>query len=223
MTLSVNQIYQGNCLELMKEIEDESVDMILTDPPYGMDFQSNRRKNKYNRIIGDCNLDWIDKFTEQSYRVSKNNSAHYVFCSFHNIDIFKQSFQKKFIIKNILIWEKNNTGMGDLEADFAPKIEFILFLMKGRKTINGNRDPNILRFNKTGNIYHPTQKPIELFEYLLSKFSAIEEVILDPFAGSGTTGVACVMTNRKYILIEKDEKYCEIARKRIEEIPTRLL
>lgn len=164
-------LIQGDCLEEMKKIPDESVDLILTDPPYGMSFQSNYRKEKHSKIEGDNNLDWLGDFVKESFRVSKNNTAHYVFCSFHNIDIFKQQFQRFFKIKNILVWEKNNTSMGDLRADFAPKVEFILFIQKGRRTINGKREPNIFRFARTGNKLHPTEKPVDLFEYLLSKFS----------------------------------------------------
>lgn len=167
----MNTVIHGDCLEEMKKIPDKTIDMILTDPPYGMSFQSNYRKEKYNKITGDSRLEWIDEFAKQSQRVSKDNTAHYIFCSFHNIDIFKQAFERFFTIKNILVWEKNNTSMGDLKADFAPKIEFILFLQKGRRLINGKRDANIFRFSRTGNKLHPTEKPVDMFEYLLSKFS----------------------------------------------------
>jgi site-specific DNA-methyltransferase (adenine-specific) len=200
----------------MQNIPDDSIDMILTDPPYGMSFQSNHRKEKYKEITGDNKLDWIEEFVNQSYRVTKKNTAHYIFCSFHNIDIFKQAFEKKFKVKNILVWEKNNTSMGDLKGDFAPKIEFILFIQKGRRLINGKRDPNIFKFARTGNNLHPTEKPVDMFEYLLSKFSNERETILDPFAGSGTTGVACKNTGRDYILIEKEPEYIEIINKRLQ-------
>jgi site-specific DNA-methyltransferase (adenine-specific) len=211
----LNKVYQGDCLEVMKDIEDKSIDMILTDPPYGMSFQSNHRKEQYAEITGDSSLDWLEEFVSQSYRVAKDNTAHYIFCSFHNIDIFKQAFENKFKIKNILVWEKNNTSMGDLKGDFAPKVEFILFIHKGRRLINGKRDPNIFRFSRTGNNLHPTEKPVDMFEYLLSKFSNQEELVLDPFAGSGTTGVACKNLNRNFILIEQDEKHCDIIQSRV--------
>lgn len=211
-----NKVIHGDCLEVMKCLPDESVDMVLTDPPYGMKFQSNHRKEKYSKIIGDNSLEWIDEFVKQSYRIAKNNTAHYIFCSFHNIDIFKQSFQKYFTVKNILVWEKNNTSMGDLKADFAPKVEFILFLQKGRRLINGKRDANIFKFSRTGNKLHPTEKPVDMFEYMLLKFSDINGIIIDPFAGSGTTGVACINKNRNYILIEKEQEYIDIINKRLQ-------
>ena len=209
-------LLHGDCFDLLKDIPDESVDMILTDPPYGMNFQSSHRKTKYEKIKGDSNLDWLDDFVDEIYRVSKPNTAHYVFCSFHHIDKFKQAIEKKFKVKNILTWVKNNTSMGDLKGDFAPKTEFIIFFHKGRKLINGKRDPNVLEFKKTRNELHPTQKPVDMTEYLIGKFSDEGDVILDPFMGSGTTGVACMNTNRDFIGMELDENYFNIAKERIE-------
>ena len=217
------KLIQGDCLEVMKTLEAGSVDMILTDPPYGMSFRSNYRKKKYRGIKSDTTLDWLDIFASECFRVAKNNTAHYVFCSFHNIDKFKRAFENQFKVKNILIWEKNNTSMGDLAGDFAPKYEMILFLHKGRRTINGKRDANILKFSKTGNNYHPTQKPVDMCEYLLAKFSDVGNTVLDPFMGSGTVGVACKNLNRDFIGIELDKTYFEIAKKRIAETPKPLL
>ena len=219
----MNKLIQGDCLEVMKTLEAGSVDMILTDPPYGMSFRSNYRKKKYRGIKSDTTLDWLDIFASECFRVAKNNTAHYVFCSFHNIDKFKRAFENQFKVKNILIWEKNNTSMGDLAGDFAPKYEMILFLHKGRRTINGKRDANILKFSKTGNNYHPTQKPVDMCEYLLAKFSDVGNTVLDPFMGSGTVGVACKNLNRDFIGIELDKTYFEIAKKRIAETPKPLL
>ena len=207
----------GDCLELMKDIPSGSVDMVLTDPPYGMNFQSNHREIRHRVIENDSNLDWISDFVSEIYRVSADNSAHYIFCSWHNIDIFKQEFEKKFRIKNILTWVKNNTSMGDLKGDFAPRTEFILFFHKGRQLIRGGRDSNVLEFRRTKNEYHPTQKPVDMLEYMIEKFSDVDSLILDPFMGSGSTGVACVNTNRKFIGIEKDDKYFEIAENRIKD------
>jgi len=201
----------------MKGIPDESIDMVLTDPPYGIAFQSGHRASRYEKIKGDQNLQWLDSFVDEIFRVSKNNTAHYMFCSFHHIDIFKQAIQKRFKVKNIITWVKNNTSMGDLKGDFAPKTEFIIFFQKGRRLINGKRDSNVFVYNKTGNKFHPTQKPVDMTEYMISKFSDEGNVILDPFMGSGTTGVACVTTNRNFIGMELDDDYFKIAKERIEE------
>lgn len=210
----------GDCLEVMDKMIKAGVkiDSIITDPPYGMSFQSNFRNEKYKKIKNDDCLDWLEALVDKSYALAKDNSAHYVFCSFHFIDKFKQAFEQKFKIKNILVWEKNNTSMGDLKGDFAPKVEFILFLQKGRRLINGKRDPNIFKFNRTGNKNHPTEKPVDLMEYLIKKFTDEGDIVLDPFMGSGATGIACKNLNRKFIGIELDENYFNIAKKRIEEL-----
>ncbi len=213
----MNRLINGDCLIEMKNIPDGSVDLILTDPPYGIDFQSNHRKEKYSKIKNDNSIIWLDEFINESYRIMKNNTAGYIFCSFHNIDKFKQSIEKKFKIKNILVWEKNNTSMGDLKGDFAPKIEFIIFFHKGRRLINGKRDPNIFKFARTGNKNHPTEKPLDLCEYLISKFSDDGQTVIDCFMGSGTTGLAAKNLNRNFIGIEMDKTYFDIAVERIGE------
>ena len=213
---TVVRLIQGDCLEEMKNIEDNSIDMVLTDPPYGMSFQSNYRNVKHKTIDNDSSLEWVEGFAKQCYRVAKNNTAHYVFCSWHFMDVFKQAFEKHFKIKNMLVWVKNNTGMGDLKGNFAPKHELILFMHKGRKLYNGKRVPNILEYSKTSNKLHPTEKPVDMLEFMLAKFSGEGDLVLDPFMGSGSTGVACVNTNRNFIGIELDEGYFNIAKERIE-------
>ena len=180
-----------------------------------MSFRSNHRKKKYENIKNDEDLSWLPLFAENCYRVSKDNSAHYVFCSFHHIDKFKQAFEKHFKVKNILTWVKNNTSMGDLKGDFAPKTEFILFLHKGRSLIRGKRDSNVLEYRRTGNKLHPTQKPLDLTEFLITKFSDPGDIVLDPFIGSGTTAIACINTDRNYIGFELDKTYYEMSLDRI--------
>jgi site-specific DNA-methyltransferase (adenine-specific) len=146
----------------------------------------------------------------------KDNTHSYFFCSFHNIDIFKQEIQKHFEIKNILIWCKNNTGMGDLFGDYAPQYEMIIYAQKGSRKLNEGRDSNLLYFNRTGNNFHPTEKPVNLMEYLITKSSNNGDLILDCFAGSGSTLVACKNLKRNFIGIELDKDYCDISQKRLD-------
>lgn len=207
----------GDCLELMKNIPNGSVDLVLTDPPYGMDFQSHYRKEMYSKIVNDNALDWIEKYVDECFRILKENTAVYFFCSWHNVDIFKQSIEKKFKIKNILIWEKNNTSMGDLKGSYAPKYEMIIFAHKGRKLLNGFRYADIIKANRTGNKFHPTEKPVDLLELFIKNSSDENAVVFDGFMGSGSTGVACVNTNRNFIGIEIDKEYFNIAKTRIED------
>lgn len=211
------KLLQGDCLELMKDIPDGSVDLVLTDPPYGMAFKSNYRKVKYNEIKIDKSLEFIEKYVGECFRILKHNTAVYFFCSWHNVDVFKRAIEKKFKIKNILIWEKNNTSMGDLKASYAPKYEMIIFAHKGRKLLNGFRYADIIKANRTGNKLHPTEKPVDILELFIKNSSNENAVVFDGFMGSGSTGVACVNTNRNFIGIELDENYFNIAKERIYE------
>ena len=112
---------------------------------------------------------------------------------------------------------KNNTSMGDLKGSYAPKHEFILYGHKGRRIRNGFRYADIIKAKRTNNKLHPTQKPVDLLELLLKQSTNENEIVLDCFMGSGSTGVACMNTNRKFIGIELDENYFNIAKQRIEE------
>ena len=214
------KLYKGDCLEVMDKLINLNVkvDAIITDPPYGINFKSNYRKEKYNLIQNDDNLEFLDLFFEKTYELLIDNAHIYIFCSWHNIDKFKIAFEKYFKLKNIIVWEKNNTSMGDLKGSYAPKHEFILFGHKGRRLRNGKRLPDVLQANRTGNKLHPTQKPVSLLQIFIEQSSNKNEIILDPFMGSGSTGVAALNTNRKFIGIELDEKYFNIAKDRLENI-----
>ena len=219
LDIGPHRLYNGDCMDVLAQLPENSVDMVLTDPPYGMSFQSGHRsaETKHRAIANDDGLDWLSDFCRLASRVARPDTAHYFFCSWHKIDVFKAELEKHFKVKNLLVWEKNNTSMGDLKGDFAPKLEFVFFCHKGRSTIRGKRDPNIFKFARTDNALHPTQKPVDLCEYLLSKFSDEGMTVFDPFMGSGTTGVACANTRRKFIGVELDPKYFGIACQRIGE------
>jgi site-specific DNA-methyltransferase (adenine-specific) len=210
------KLFNDDCLKVLPTIPDNSIDLVLTDPPYGMNYQSGRRKIKHNKITNDNSIDWLYFSLKEFNRVLKENSHCYIFCSIHYLTKFIDYAKESFKLKDILIWEKNNHGSGDLTGGYAPKYEFILFLTKGRKELNGKRDPNILKYNKTNNILHPTQKPTDLLEFLIKKSSKEKDLILDSFMGSGSTGVACKNLNRNFIGIELDQNYFNIAKQRIE-------
>lgn len=212
------ELYNGDCLKILDEFIQKKikVDCIITDPPYGIDFKSNYRIVKHEKIENDIDLNWLDNFIEKINLVLNDNTHGYIFCSFHNIDKFKNSIEKVFNLKNILIWEKNNTSMGDLLGDYAPKYEMIIFFHKGRRDLKNGRPANILKFNRANNEFHPTQKPVDLIEFLIENSTDINEKILDCFMGSGATGIACKKTGRKFIGIEINKKYFNICKKRLE-------
>lgn len=214
----MNRVIQGDCLEVMKDIPDKSVDCIITDPPYGMNYQSSRRTatEKFKKIENDNNIDWFPEFIKECYRVLKDNSHIYIFCNDYNISKFRDLQESVgFKNKRTLVWVKNNHTSGDLLGDYANKTEFINYAQKGRRLLNGGRDTNVLNFSRVSKLEHPTQKPVDLNEYLIRKSTNENDTILDPFAGSGTTGVACKNLNRNYILIEISPEYIEIINKRL--------
>ena len=228
----------GDCLELMKDIPDKSIDMILCDLPYGT------TKNKWDSIIP------LDKLWEQYERIIKDTGAIVLFSQMPFTAELTHSNLKLF--KYEWIWEKDNST-GFLNAKKMPlkTHENILMFYKklptynpqmrtgfkpykckqGRHSTNygayeqghitesnGERYPiDIIKFKKDSGL-HPTQKPVALLEYLIKTYTNENDLVLDNCMGSGSTGVACINTNRNFIGIELDEKYFNIAKERIEKI-----
>lgn len=204
-----NTIINADCLNILRQLPDKCIDLVLTDVPYGMNFQSNYRQVKYKKIENDNNLLWLPEWVKQISRVIKDNAHLYIFCSWHNVEIFKLEIEKYIKVKNILIWAKNNTGMGDLTGDYAPQYEMILYCNPDNKPLNGNRDSNILKFNRTNNENHPTEKPLDMISYLIRKSSNKNDLVLDTFAGSCPVAIACHNLKRRFICIERDKEYYE--------------
>lgn len=199
----INKVVQGDCLEVMKQMPDNSVDLIITDPPYGMDYQSNRRQEKHDKILGDKEFPlWIfDEFN----RIAKRGV--YVFCRWDNLKDIPQP-------KSVIVWVKNNHTAGDLYHEHARKWEAICFYpQEDHEFIK--RTSDVIYGKKTSNDLHPTEKPVDVLAEIIK--ANVGDLILDPFCGSGSTLVACKQLNRKYIGIELSEKYCEISRNRLKQ------
>lgn len=217
--MSTQKIIQGDSLEVMKSFSDNSFDLVLTDPPYGMSYQSARRTAtpQFEKIENDKSLDWVEPFLVETYRVLKDNTHLYLFCNDYAISDFRKTMQKiGFTPKRTLVWVKNNHTSGDLEGDYGNKTEFILYAQKGRKHLNGKRETNVLNFNRVACEIHPTQKPPELCKFLIEKSTDTGDSVLDPFMGSGTTLVSCKHLGRNATGIEISEKYCKIAQERLD-------
>ena len=216
MKLNENiELIQGDCLELMKNIEDESIDLVITDPPYGINLTPQRENGKFKntKVINDDNLNWLSTLVDELYRVSKNTVC--IFCGWQTIDKFKLAFEKKFIVKNILVWNKDWFGMGN---NYRPNYELILLLCKTNVKTKSKNKSNILTYRRLSpqKMKHSCEKPIPLLEDLILELSDENNIILDCFMGSGSTGEACLCNNRKFIGVEIDEKYFNIAKDRIE-------
>src|SRR5699024_3046679 len=219
--MELNKIYNEDCLVGMKRIPDNSIDLIVTDPPYLISYKTGYRKDKFHRfnetILNDDNEELIVNYIKECYRVMKDNSAMYMFCSSHKVDIFKVNLEKYFNIKNMIIWVKNNHTAGDLKSAFGRKYEIVFLVTKGNKEFNGERVTDVWTFNRvTGNDQlHQNQKPIELIKQCIYKHSVKGDIVFDGFMGSGTTAVAALDMDRKYIGFELDKHYYDVAINRI--------
>ena len=237
------ELIHGDCLEKMKDIPDGSVDMVLTDPPYGT------TACKWDTVIP------FEPMWEQLKRVTKKNGAIVLFGS--------QPFTSDLVMSNVKmfkyewVWEKTIPS-GMFSAKYQPMKKHENILVFGNKKVKFNpikekRSENTHATGK-GGLYkstsehtkefesirketkgternpttvlsfpnvsrhqslHPTQKPVALFEYLIKTYTNEGDLVLDNCAGSGTTGVACININRNYILIEKEPKYIEVINKRL--------
>jgi len=210
------EIVKEDCFNWLNSIEENSVDLLLTDTPYGMGFQSGHRKEKHIKIQNDNNLDWLPNWLLQIKKVLKEDAHCYIFCSNHFIDVFVSEIKKVLPYKNILIWEKNNTGMGDLYGDYAPKYEMIIFCSNGNKKLNYGRDSNIIKAKRTQNELHPTEKPVNIMEYFIEKSTKENDLVMDCFLGSGTTAIAAHNTKRKFIGCEIEELHYNTSVKRLQ-------
>lgn len=205
-------VYFKDALKHLSLIPANSVDLIVTDPPYGQDYSTGRRKKtirKTTRIANDAgNLD-ISTLMDEFARVARPASHCYIFTSWKTIDLWKKEFERHFVLKNILVWSKDNHTAGDLHWSYAQSYEMILFGMKGRKKLHGRRDRDSVYYPKVKSHQqaHLLQKPEALIGYLIGKSSNQGDVVLDPFAGSGTVGACCAREGRSSIQFEIDGRY----------------
>lgn len=215
------QLLQGDCLELMKDIPDGSVDMVLADPPYGIDFQSQWKKNKAEwkpKIINDKSP-FVD-FIPLLKRILRPTACVMIFTRWDVQQRFIDEMERIGLrIKSVLIWDKQIHGMGDLKRAYASRYESILFHSEDSFRFNGKRPQDIISVRRVlpQNLTHPNEKPVELLETLISQCTMGGGTVLDPFMGSGSTGVAAVNTGRSFIGMELDPGYFETACKRISE------
>ena len=190
----------GDCLEVVALLE--KVDAVVTDPPFGMCFVSSRRKldTKHMPIKNDSDVVMLQFATSIEVSHSK-----YIFCRWDNLaDVAKP--------KSMITWIKDNHSMGDLEHEHGRQTEVCLFYPGAKHFFPGKRPNDVIKCSRTGNNFHPTEKPVPLIQELVR---LTDGVVIDPFMGSGTTGVACAKMGRKFIGIELDEGYFDIACKRI--------
>ena len=220
--MEINKIYNGDCIDGMKHMPDESIDLIVTDPPYLINYKTSYRKDKAHKfssyIENDDNPDIISQYIKECHRIMKPDTAMYMFCSFDKVEFFKVELEKYFKVKNMIVWVKNNHTAGDLEAQFGKQYELVFLVNKGRSIINGKRLTDVWNFKRvpSDSLIHQNQKPLALIEQCILKHSQEGDTVFDGFMGSGTTAEACINTNRNYLGFELDKDYYNVAQKRLE-------
>ena len=217
-------LMQGDCLELMVTIPDGSVDMVLTDPPYRVISGGNKSAQRPmgmlsandGKIFKHNDIEFSD-YLPEIYRVMAVRSHLYLMINFVNLESAMSCVRKAgFQIHNLLVWQKNNMTPNRW---YMKNIEYVIFARKGKaKSILNPSSKTCHSFDNVslGRV-HPTQKPVELMQHYIENSSEVGDTILDPFMGSGSTGVAAKNLNRKFIGIELDAEYFEIAKGRVNE------
>ena len=206
-------VFIGESQVILRQNTFNKVSLLLSDPPYGMDFKSGYvEKTKWDKIDNDKRQDTGNILDEvfAAAKVHLADDAHvYIFGNPFEIETVKPIFEKYFTLKNILIWDREVIGMGDLKT-FGRSYDVIYFGHNGKwKDLNGTRERDVLRFNRVspGNLEHPTQKPLDILEYIIKKSTQPGEWVLDPFAGSFTTCAAAMNCGRNSYGIELKDKY----------------
>ena len=221
---------QGDSFAIMKNIKNESVNAVITDPPYNISKDNNfTTMGRAGIDFGEWDKDfdlvsWI-KIVEPLLLKGGNIL---IFNDWKNMSYITKALEDNgFEIKDLIRWEKTNPMPRNIDRRFVTDYEVAVWAVKKGSKWTFNRinetyeRPEIKcgitpRGEKKFGI-HPTQKPIAVMEWLIQRLTNESDIVLDPFMGSGSTGVACINTNRKFIGMELDQKYFDIASKRIEE------
>lgn len=219
-------LYHGDCLEIMKNIPDNSIDLIVTDPPYVIETNGagiyKQADKQYVKELNDIKDGFSEEILDEICRVMKKINV-YFFCSQKQIiPLLNYFVEKKKCNWNILSWHKSNP-LPACGNKYLTDTEFILFFREKGVKIYGEFKTKFTYYVTPLNqkdkkkFGHPTIKPIDIVQNLILNSSQVGDVVCDPFMGSGTTGVGCVNTNRKFIGIELNQDYFNIAKNRIEE------
>lgn len=195
-------LYFGDCREILDSLPGGGIDTVASDPPFGMGFQSNHRAVQHAEIVNDK----TDELLQWACRIPVRHSR-YIFCRWDNVATLPKP-------KSLVTWVKNNWSMGDLEHEHARQTEVACFYPGPNHRFPTGRPTDVIECPRTGNVYHPTEKPVAL---MWAVVGWTEGTVFDPFMGSGTTGVACVQRDRPFIGCEIDPVHFDTACRRIEE------
>lgn len=221
MNATTPQLMLGDCLEQMKSLPDNSVDMVLTDIPYG---EVNRAAKGVKgtakdsiRVLNkgkadDCDID-LTALVDELVRVCKGSI--YIFCGTEQVSSLRRTLYQHGLSTRLGIWEKSNPSPMNGQHLWLSSVECCVFARKAGATFNERCKSSVWKNPCGRSKVHPTEKPLALMERLVKASSNIGDTVLDCCMGSGTTGVAAINTGRKFVGIERDADYYKIAQDRI--------
>lgn len=217
------RVANKDALEWLQGLDAESVDLVVTDPPYeslekhraiGTTTRLSKSKSSSNEwfpIIPNAMLDYL---IAEIYRVLKVNTHFYLFCDNETMFYVKPIAEEiGFKFWKPIIWDKVKIGMG---YHYRARYENILFFEKGKRKLNDLSIPDILECDRVYNGY-PTEKPVEICEILIHQSTQPGELVIDPFMGSGAVGQAAIFNNRRFLGTDIKENAVELSRKRLKE------
>jgi len=227
-----NKILFGDCYLLLKELESESIDLILTDPPYNISRESNFKNGSNNKKYNNISLEFgewdkeeidLDPLFSEFKRVLKKGGTCIIFYDVWKSNTIKLYAEKwKFKQLRICQWAKTNPVPINSKINYLSNaVEYFYTFVKGSKpTFNSEYDKGIYHYplcHGKERLEHPTQKPLKLIDSLILKHSNIGDTILDPFAGSGTTAISCINNGRNFVMMENSQVFFEMIQKRVKQ------
>ena len=215
--LEINQIHEGDCLELMKTLPDKYIDLVITDPPYVLPAKTSTSTKMSKKFvlknIGDFSIteNYFKNWFKEIKRILTKKGKVIIFCDeVLYVILFRSAYH--LFNSSLLVWKKNKVGLG---RNYRKTFELIFYAKNNDAENFTQFRRDILEFNTPSNKVHPTQKPVDLCKYLIE----IEKpkVVLDCFCGSGSSLVACKELGIDFIGMELNEEYLKIAKKRLEQ------
>jgi site-specific DNA-methyltransferase (adenine-specific) len=216
------KLYNDDCLNVLNDIENNSIDLVVTDPPYEVitGGRNGGVKGKPSGILTENkqlmkSIPKADLWLSECFRVMKDGTHIYIMTNTLNLTNYLNIINDVgFKLHNLLVWNKNNTSPNRW---YMKNCEYVIFARKGfAKSINNPSSQTVHNFdNIIGNKQHPTEKPVDLMKLYVGNSSQVGDTVFDPFMGVGSTGVACKELGRNFIGVELDKQYFDIATKRI--------
>jgi site-specific DNA-methyltransferase (adenine-specific) len=211
----INRIHHGDCIEIMRKMPANRVDFILTDPPYLVNY-----RDRTGRVIqNDVDESWLKPAMAQAYRVLEQDRVAVMFYGWTKIDKFFEAwFGAGFQPVGHIVFRKSYSSKSRF---LRYQHEQAFLLAKGRPPLPKQPLGDVMDMPYSGNKLHPTQKPVKALAQLIRSFTLPGEVVLDGFCGSGSTCAAALLTGRKYIGMEMDETYFQLAEERMQRVNQR--